>query len=119
MRACPDGLAGARDKPLILTGFHYASHAQDPAGLLAGDVTVHPRGLVVSVLTGKTKHSVRDAKIRYQQDPEICPVRAWTAYRERLTTEAAPRWSAPDAPVGINRHGGVTRAWSRTPSPGP
>lgn len=110
VRACPDGLAGARDKALILTGFHYASRAQDPAGLLAGDVTVHPRGLVVSVLTGKTKHSVRDAKIRYQQDPEICPARAWIAYREQLATEAAPRWSAPDTPafVGINRHGGVT-----------
>ncbi len=29
--ACPDTLAGARDKVLILTGFHYASRAQDPA----------------------------------------------------------------------------------------
>lgn len=48
-----------------LTGFHYASRAQDPAGLLAGDVALTPRGLVVSVLTGKTRHSVRDAKINY------------------------------------------------------
>ncbi|MDX3638279.1 hypothetical protein [Streptomyces sp. MB09-02B] len=39
VRACPDTLAAARDKALILTGFHYASRAQDPAGLLAGDVT--------------------------------------------------------------------------------
>ncbi|MDP5317388.1 integrase [Streptomyces poriferorum] len=110
VQACPDTLAGDRDKALILTGFHYASRAQDPAGLLAGDVTVHPRGLVVSVLTGKTKHSVRDAKVRYQADAEVCPVRAWIAYRERLATEAAPNWSAPDAPafVGIDRHGRVT-----------
>lgn len=110
VRACPDTLAGARDKALILTGFHYASRAQDPAGLLVGDVTLHPRGLVVSILTGKTKHSARDAKILYQKDPEICPVEAWKAYRERLAAEADPRWSLPDAPafVGIHRSGTVT-----------
>ncbi|MGA5606171.1 hypothetical protein ACPCUF_35035, partial [Streptomyces griseoincarnatus] len=110
VRACPDTLAGARDRALILTGFHYASRAQDPAGLLAGDVTLTPRGLVVSVLTGKTKHSVRDAKINYQDDPEVCPVEAWKAYRARLAAEAAPRWSEPDAPafVGVDRHGNVT-----------
>ncbi|MFH8797660.1 integrase [Streptomyces sp. NPDC017941] len=110
VRACPDTLAGARDKALILTGFHYASRAQDPAGLLAADVALTPRGLVVSVLTGKTKHSVRDAKINRQADPEICPVEAWTAYRARLAVDADPRWSAPDAPafVGVDRHGNVT-----------
>ncbi|MEZ7005647.1 tyrosine-type recombinase/integrase [Streptomyces sp. AD55] len=110
VRACPDTLTGARDKALILTGFHYASRAQDPAGLLAGDVALHPRGLIVSILTGKTKHSVRDAKIRYQNDPEICPVEAWKAYRARLAAEADPKWSRPDAPafVGIHRSGTVT-----------
>ncbi|MGA4803571.1 integrase [Streptomyces lavendulocolor] len=110
VRACPDTLAGDRDKALVLTGFHYASRSQDPAGLLAGDVTLHPRGLVIAVLTGKTKHSVRNAKIGYSQDPAVCPVRAWTAYRTRLAAEADPRWSRPDAPafVGIDRWGRVT-----------
>ncbi|MEN2424392.1 integrase (plasmid) [Streptomyces rimosus] len=108
-RACPDTLTGDRDKALTLTGFHYASRSQDPAGLLAGDVTLHPRGLVVAVLTGKTKHSVRNAKITHATDPDICPVRAWTAYRARLAAEADPRWSRPDAPafVGIDRWGHV------------
>lgn len=110
VRACPNTLTGARDKALILTGFHYASRAQDPAGLLTTDVTLHQRGLVISILTGKTKHSVRDAKILYQKDPEICPVEAWKTYRKRLSDEADPRWSQPDAPafVGINRWGAVT-----------
>ncbi|MFD7676154.1 site-specific integrase [Streptomyces anulatus] len=109
-RACPNTLTGDRDKALILTGFHYASRSQDPAGLLEGDVTLHPRGLVVAVLTGKTKHSVRNAKIGYADDPEICPVRAWIAYRTRLAAEADPCWSRPDAPafVGIDRWGHVT-----------
>ncbi|WP_411138427.1 hypothetical protein [Streptomyces sp. C10] len=39
----------------------YASRSQDPAGLLTGDVTLHPRGLVIAIPTGKTKHSVRNA----------------------------------------------------------
>ncbi|MCF0086614.1 MULTISPECIES: tyrosine-type recombinase/integrase [unclassified Streptomyces] len=110
VRACPDTLAGARDKALVLTSFHYAARAQDPAGLLVGDITLHPRGMVVSILTGKTKHSVRDAKIRYQKDPEICPVEAWKTYRARLAAEADPSWSAPNAPafVGIHRSGKVT-----------
>lgn len=110
VRACPGTLAGARDKALTLTSFHYAARAQDPAGLLAQDVTLQTRGLVVSVLTGKTKHSVRDAKIVYARDPELCPVRAWITYREQVAAEADPRWSAPDAPafVGIDRWGNVT-----------
>jgi integrase len=109
-RACPDTLTGDRDKALVLTGFHYASRSQDPAGLLTGDVTLHPRGLVVAVLTGKTKHSVRNAKIRYADDPEICPVRAYIAYRTRLVAEHGPRWADPSTPafVGIDRWGHVT-----------
>ncbi|MEU2968207.1 hypothetical protein ABZ687_24960 [Streptomyces ardesiacus] len=76
---------------------------------------------MVSVLTGKTKHSVRDARINYQQDPEICPVEAWKAYRTRLAAEADPRWSEAGAPafVGVDRHGTSPAAWSPTPSPGP
>ncbi|WP_241837581.1 hypothetical protein [Streptomyces sp. CB02115] len=110
VRACPDTLTGDRDKALVLTGFHYASRSQDPAGLLTGDVTLHPRGLVGAVLTGKTKYSVRNANIGYADDPEIWPVRAWTSYRTRLAAEAEPRWSRPDAPafVGIDRWGHIT-----------
>ncbi|MEU2394956.1 hypothetical protein [Streptomyces sp. NPDC007369] len=55
-------MASDRDKALTLTGFHYASRSRDLPGLLTGEVTLHPRGLVVAVLTGKAKHSVRNAK---------------------------------------------------------
>ncbi|WP_327380625.1 hypothetical protein [Streptomyces sp. NBC_01207] len=132
-RSCPDTLAGDRDKALLLTGFHYASRPQDPAGLQCGDVTLHPRGLVVAVLTGKTKHSVRDAKIGYAQDPEICPVRAHTDYREHLVagqgwhwassiliaapgSSAAARWPGPKLLAGIRRqvqHVGARSAQAR------
>ncbi|MCX5410142.1 integrase (plasmid) [Streptomyces sp. NBC_00335] len=109
-RSCPDTLTGDRDKALVLTGFHYASRSQDPAGLQSGDVTLHPRGLAIAVLTGKTKHSVRNAKIPYAADPEICPVRAYIAYRDRLLSEHGPRWADPSTPafVGIDQHGHLT-----------
>ncbi|MFC9817651.1 integrase [Streptomyces virginiae] len=108
--SCPDALAGDRDQALVFTGSHYASRSQDPASLQSSDVTLHPRGLVVAVLTGKTKHSVRNAKIGYAQDPEICPVRAYIAYRERLVAEHGTEWTDPSAPafVGIDQHGHVT-----------
>ncbi|MFH8753377.1 hypothetical protein ACH4GK_37725 [Streptomyces rimosus] len=106
-RACPATLTGDRDKALILTGFHYAARSQDSAGLLAGGVSLHPRGLVVAVLTGKTKHSVRNAKIAYAADPEICPVRAWIVYRARLAAEADPRWSRADAPAFVGARRGA------------
>jgi integrase len=110
VRACPPSLTGLRDKALILTGFNFASRASEPAGLLAGDITLHPRGMVVSVLTGKTRYSVREAKIPYAQDPEVCPVRAWIAYRKQLVAEHGQRWADPSKPafVGINRWGQVT-----------
>lgn len=109
-RSCPADLAGLRDKALILTGFNFASRASEPAGLLAGDIQLHPRGMVVSVLTGKTAYSVREAKIPYSQDPEVCPVRAWTTYRTQLVTQHGQRWADPSTPafVGINRWGHIT-----------
>ncbi|CAM5593605.1 integrase [Streptomyces abikoensis] len=109
-RSCPDTLTGARDKSLVLGGFHYASRASEPAGLLTGDVALRPRGLIVSVLTGKTKHSVRNARIAYQQDPEVCPVWAWRHYRERLIAEQGEQWADPSTPayVGIDRWGHLT-----------
>ncbi|MFC9620068.1 integrase [Streptomyces sp. NPDC056930] len=109
-RSCPPTLTGLRDRALVLTGFHYASRASEPAGLLTGDVALHPRGLAVSVLTGKTRYSVREAKVLYAQDAEVCPVRAWVAYRAQLVAEHGEQWAAPSTPafVGIDRWGHVT-----------
>lgn len=95
----PDTLTGARDLALILTSFHFAARASEPAGLLNGDVVLHPRGLRVSVLTGKTKFSVREVAIPYAQNPEVCPVLAWQRWRERLVDEGGPRYADPADPA--------------------
>ncbi|EDY43212.2 integrase [Streptomyces sp. SPB074] len=113
-RSCPDTLAGERDRSLVLTSFPYAARAQVPAGLLAADIEEVEHGLLIDILTGKTKHSVRTAKVPPSADPELCGVRAYASYRARLAAEADPRWSAPDAPayVGIDRWGNVTGGMS-------
>ncbi|WP_264372979.1 tyrosine-type recombinase/integrase [Streptomyces sp. 3MP-14] len=89
---------------------HYAARASEPAGLLVSDLTLHERGLVVDVVTGKTRHSVGTARIVRQDDPDLCPVVAWETYRTHLAEEADLRWSAPEAPawVSIDRWGHVT-----------
>lgn len=108
--ACPDTLTGLRTKALVLVDFHMAGRSSEPAGLFVPDIVLDRRGLAVDVLTGKTKHSVRNAKIRYQNDPEVCPVRAYVAYRQRLVQEAGPQWAEPGKPafVRIDRWGNVT-----------
>jgi integrase len=107
--ACPDTLAGARDKALLLTSFGYAARASEPAGLLLRDVAVEPQGLVIEVLTGKTRHSVREAVIPYQAHVEVCPVRAWIAWRTRLEDEHGSQAADPDGPAfrAIDRWGHV------------
>jgi len=107
--ACDDSLEGRRDLALVLTGFHYASRASEPAGLLNADVSVRAKGLVINVLTGKTKHSVRSPKIGYASDPTICPVRAWIAYREALIAHGGDAHRSPtdSAFHWIDQHGNI------------
>lgn len=106
--ACDDTLTGRRDLALILMGFHFASRASEPAGLLAADVTEHRQGLRVAVLTGKTKLSVRNPAIPYGKDPSVCPVRAWKRWRAALLA-ADPQYADPRDPAfhAIDRWGHV------------
>jgi integrase len=108
--ACPETLAGARDRALVLIGFSIAARASELADLLACDVEVKPEGLVVHVRTAKTRHSIRDAHVPYGADERSCPVRAWTAYRSWLAAEA-PEADDPaeHAFLAVDRWGNVRR----------
>lgn len=110
----PDTLTGHRDKALVLLTFNVAGRASEPAGLLLGDVTVHPQGLRVAVRTGKTKWSVRQPAVPYTQDPTVCPVRAWVAWREALLIEGGEQYADPADPAfhTIDRWGHVGGAMS-------
>ncbi|MGQ0575253.1 MAG: tyrosine-type recombinase/integrase [Pseudonocardia sp.] len=76
-RACPDGLAGIRDRAMVLVGFFAATRASDQANLLAGDVTVEATGLVVDVRHGKTTGT---SALPARRHPLLCPRAAWLAW---------------------------------------
>ena len=108
-RACDATTTGRRDLALILTGFHFASRASEVAGLLLADITVHPRGMKVAVVSGKTKRSVRTAKIpRNMEEPEICAVAAWERWAEAYGAGAHTRAAFPR----IDRWGNIGGAMS-------
>lgn len=129
--ACDDSPTGLRDLALVLTGFHFASRASEVSGLLLADITIHPRGIKVAVVTGKTKRSVRTVAIpRNDADPTICAARAWERWLAMYgaTSPKAPafpridRWGhiggpmAPDsitaAVTRIAKRSGVTIRWT-------
>ncbi|QRP49081.1 tyrosine-type recombinase/integrase [Amycolatopsis sp. FDAARGOS 1241] len=73
-RACPDTVAGLRDRALVLLEFGIAGRVSDVSHLLARDIAEDPRGLVVTVRYGK---SVGTSPIVHGEHPETCAVRAW------------------------------------------
>lgn len=94
--ACDDTPTGRRDLALVLTGFYFASRASEVAGLLLADITLHPRGMKVAVVTGKTARSVRTVSIPYNNDePSICAVRAWQNWAQAYGTTDLRRPAFP------------------------
>jgi integrase len=72
--ACPDTLAGTRDRAWVLLAFAVAARRSEAAGLLVLDVADDPHDLVVDVRVTKTKP--RQVAVPYGSDPLTCPVRA-------------------------------------------
>lgn len=84
-RACPNDLAGIRDRAVVLLQFSIAGRRSEIANLRLGDVAEIDAGLDVYVRWGKTGR--REVTVLYGQHLESCPVRAWKAWLEasRLT----------------------------------
>jgi hypothetical protein len=106
VQACPDTLTGARDRALLLS-FSVAGRACEPAGLVLGDIQLQERGLVVGVKTTKSKHSIRDAKVPWADDEQLCPglarlARAAARRQRRLRHSVRPG-VPPDRPLETPR----------------
>ncbi|MEU6778576.1 tyrosine-type recombinase/integrase [Nonomuraea angiospora] len=91
-QACPDTLAGARDRAALLLGFALAARRSEIASLLVGDITEVEEGLVVRVRYGK--RGAREVAVPYGSHPVTCPVRAWRAWLAASGIEEGPafRW---------------------------
>jgi integrase len=77
-RACPDTLAGLRDRALLLIGFPIAARCSDLANLGVTDITTpDARGMEITVRYGKT---TGDMVIPRRDNPHTDPVRAWRAW---------------------------------------
>lgn len=99
--ACPDSVAGRRDRALVLMAFAIAGRRSEVAGLMARDIIEDgDRGLVVSVRVSKTKP--REVAVPYGSNPATCPVRAWQAW-----STAAGLAEDDAAFQRIDRHGHI------------
>lgn len=96
--ACPEAMAGLRDRALALVGFAIAARCSDLAHLLTTDLTPDPQGLVVTVRFGK---SIGESPIGYGQQEETCAVRAWRAWSAAAGISSGPAFRR------IDRHGNL------------
>lgn len=90
--ACPDNLTGIRDRALVLMHFAVAGREHELSFNRVRDYADAPEGLLADLRVSKIRPRV--VPVPYGSRPSICPVRAWTAWREaaELTDPDGPAW---------------------------
>ncbi|MFD3504867.1 integrase [Streptomyces sp. NPDC058678] len=78
--ACPDNLMGIRDRALVLMHFAVAGREHELAANRVRDYTDTPGGIQADMRVSKIRPRV--VPVPYGSRPSICPVRAWTAWKE-------------------------------------
>ncbi|MEZ0109750.1 integrase [Catenulispora sp. EB89] len=78
--ACPDTLAGKRDRALLLLNFAVTGRRAEIAGLLVRDVSTDPAGLLVDIRATKT--NPRTVAVFRGSNPVTCAVTAWHSWYE-------------------------------------
>jgi site-specific recombinase XerD len=103
VEALPDGLAGLRDRVLLLVGFAGALRRSELVALDVEDVEHRPDGLVVRIRRSKTDPdgAGRLVGIPCGSNPATCPVRALRAWLEATGITSGPLLRP------VNRHGTV------------
>ncbi|MGW1364726.1 integrase [Streptomyces chartreusis] len=78
--ACPDNLMGIRDRALVLMHFAVAGREHELAANRVRDYADTPAGIQADLRVSKVRP--RTVPVPYGSRPSICPVRAWTAWKE-------------------------------------
>ena len=99
--ALPEGLAGMRDRALLLLGFAAAMRRSEIVGLNFGDIELSEEGLILQLRRGKTDQTGKGRRIGvpYGGHEETCPVRAMLAWLDASGIERGALFRK------VNRHG--------------
>ena len=99
----PPGLAGTRDRALLLVGFAGAFRRSELVALDAEDVAVRPDGVVLSIRQSKTDQEGAGAEVGlpYGENRLTCPVRSLEAWMQEGRISNGPLFRR------IDRHGNV------------
>lgn len=106
--ACPVGLLGMRDRSLLLLGFASSCRRAELCALEVRDLAFTDRGLVLTVRRGKADQQQRGREVPVAfatQHPEMCPVRALTAWLEALAASSLSGLVEGPLFRAVDRHG--------------
>jgi site-specific recombinase XerD len=94
----PAGLAGLRDRALLVLGFAGAFRRSEIVGLDVADLAFGADGLTVRIRRSKTDQEGqgREVGIPYAGDPAVCSVRAVRAWLDAAGFVAGPLFRAVD-----------------------
>jgi site-specific recombinase XerD len=86
----PDGLAGLRDRALLLLGFAGAFRRSELVALDVADIEETETGLLVTIRRGKTDQEGAGRTIAIPCGDGACPVKALRAWLEAAAIDAGP-----------------------------
>jgi site-specific recombinase XerD len=86
----PEGLAGLRDRALLLLGFSGAFRRSELVALDVDDATENETGLLITIRRGKTDQEAAGRSIAIPRGEFACPVKALRAWLDAAGIEAGP-----------------------------
>jgi integrase len=86
----PDGLAGMRDRALLLLGFAGAFRRSELVALDVADIEETETGLLVTIRHSKTDQEGQGVTIAIARGDIACPVKALQAWLDATGIEAGP-----------------------------
>ena len=103
VEALPSGLAGLRDRALLLLGFAGAFRRSELVGLLLEDVEFSRDGAIITLRRSKTDQAGEGERIGipYGSHPETCPVRNLSSWISASGITSGPLFRS------IDRHGNL------------
>lgn len=107
--ACPDSLAGLRDKALVLVSFAAALRRSEGSAVTVENLTFCPEGLTITIPRSKTDQEAAGRTVGIpRSDQSTCAVRALTLYMDTASIRSGAVFRKIDqvgrvSPSGLHR----------------